>query len=59
MFSKTTLTRYQQPIEVKNTHQHDIKIQLEEQLPRSEDEKIKVPDDTVYSLCDYSQIKAS
>ena len=58
MFSKTTLTRYQQPIEVKNTHQHDIKIQLEEQLPRSEDEKIKVPD-AVYRLCDYSQIRGS
>lgn len=41
-WSKTIVTRYQQPIEVKNTHQHEVKIQVEEQLPRSENDKIKV-----------------
>ena len=40
--SKSKVNRYKQVIEVKNTHQHDIKIQVEDQLPRSGDQKIKV-----------------
>ena len=38
------MNTYKQVIEVKNTHQHDIKVQVEDQLPRSEDQKIKVTD---------------
>lgn len=40
--SKTKTMNYKQVIEVKNTHSHDIKIQVEDQLPRSNDDKIKV-----------------
>lgn len=42
MFTKTSTTQYRQVTEVKNTHVYPVKIQLEEQLPRSETDKIKV-----------------
>jgi len=42
MFTKTSTTQYRQVTEVKNTHAYPVKIQLEEQLPRSETDKIKV-----------------
>ena len=42
MFTKSKINRYKQVIEVKNTHKHTIRIQVEDQLPRSEDQKIKV-----------------
>ena len=41
ILSRTTLTRYKQVIEVKNTHKHEIRLLVEDQLPRSENQKIK------------------
>ncbi|XP_067950246.1 protein F37C4.5-like [Watersipora subatra] len=42
MLSKSKINEYKQVIEVKNTHQHDVTLHLEEQLPRSTNQKIKV-----------------
>ncbi|XP_067951619.1 protein F37C4.5-like isoform X2 [Watersipora subatra] len=42
MLSKSKINEYKQVIEVKNTHQHDVTLHLEEQVPRSTNQKIKV-----------------
>ena len=42
VISKTVAMTYKQVIEVKNTHQEVIKIQVNDQLPLSTEEKIKV-----------------
>jgi len=42
LISKTVSNTHEQVIEVKNTHDYDIKIVVIEQLPRSADDRIKV-----------------
>ncbi|GFS09472.1 protein F37C4.5 [Elysia marginata] len=42
LLSKVKIMQYKQMIEVKNTHVYDIKVKVRENLPKSQDEKIKV-----------------
>jgi len=42
LISKSQVIRFKQDVEVKNTHQNDIIVTLEESLPLSRDDHIKV-----------------
>ena len=42
LISKLKIAQHKQMIEVKNTHAYEIKVKVRENLPRSQDEKIKV-----------------
>ena len=50
LISKVISNTHEQMIEVKNTHDYDIKIMVTDQLPRSADDRIKVSSVTTTAL---------